>query len=159
MIKSIKLAFPIERMRGGPVVVGVHVEFQDGSLYAGVSTTNEDTNDAIQEAMNSAVAKAENEHNLRAESTNILIQTVKETALPYVEMEFKRRIESKEIGTDQLELLYGAPDSNKQKELDELCNTLGIDKIDIKTLGWNMLETISCISALTKMVKKLEVKA
>jgi hypothetical protein len=158
-IVSIVYASPIERIRAGKVVLSVTCQFDNGKTTCGFALADDDTLEKLTQAQEEAIQRAIDLANSISQPTeNLLVQVVKDLAVPVMENQQKVRLSESKITEAQFNLLYNPVDQNKQKELFNLCDALGITRIDAVALGWNMLDTVATIAALAKLAKRLEAK-
>jgi len=162
-IIEIKSASPINRLPGGEVTVQLEVVFENDAVCCGfanaASATNEDISTAIDEAITDAISRATKQGLFSTDSSDtVLADVIATTLAPQAEKGYKTRKEDGAITEEEFKQLYEPADHHKQKDLDNLCDGLGITRIDAKERGWNMLEAISVISALGKYAKRLESK-
>ena len=68
----------------------------------------------------------------------------------------KAKLDAKSITDSQYSQLFEPVDGAKINDLNNLCDALGITRIEAKEKGWNMLETVAVIAALNRHVKTLE---
>lgn len=162
-ILEIKFASPISRLPGGEVTIQLEVVFENKAICCGFananSTTNEDINTAIDNAVADAIERATKKGLISNNSSyKILSEVIASTLSPQAEKGYKSKKDEGAISEEEFNQLFGPADHHKQKDLDNLCDGLGITRINTEENGWNMLQAISVISALSKYAKKLEAK-
>jgi len=146
----IRLPHPIERMRGGGIVVTV--ECSEGTeTVSNFAIATSDSEADIQKAMDTAVEKCKSQLEVANKNhyPDIVISLTQDAVM-------KGYKEGNLLDEETLKLLQSPCDEHKQKELNILCETLGIEKINTSAKGYTMLQTTALIAGLKKWAKSLE---
>ena len=156
-ITSITFAFPVERIRGGNIAVAINVTFEDGTTFAGGSFIENEANlpDGIQKAIDQAKALKE-QVGQPSKAVTALVEALRQNAVAVKTPVWNKMKAEGKLTEDQYSKLAEPTDDIKRNELNNLCDTLGMTRIDTTT--WPMLDTIAVIQALAKFAKKLEAK-
>ena len=154
---KVKISQPIERIRGGEIIVCVEVE-ENGNSYSAFATTAENSESSIQNAFDKAYSKCKTELEKISSTNVVLANTLIDLCSPKVVEQYTQLVDDKKLSPDILKQLDSPCDEHKQKELNNLCEALGIDLIDAQTRGYTMLQVIALNSALNRMASKLESK-
>ena len=160
-VVEISYGFPIERIRGGEVIVSVNCKFKNGIVTSGFALSLKDTEDSILQAQDKAIANAlvlANKIGEPSKTEQILVEAIKQVYLPQVRTAFEEKKDNGLIEDSKFGALFEQTDDIKQRDLNNLCDALGIARIDAIGNGWTLIETITLISALSKVARVLEAK-
>lgn len=156
------LAHPIERIRGGMIALTLECVFESEGAevttfgFALVDKEGE-LEKAAEEALTHATDRAQKLLEQYASNTNgLLFDALAATADEVVIPAMERKKAAGGLTQEQFEKLEAPTDDTKQRELDQLCETLGIPKVDTAAKEWPMKATIAVIAALKKMARRLE---
>lgn len=137
-LTSCVLAAPIERIRGGAIVVSLTCTFQvEGQtfLVSGVATSQKDDESAILEARQRAIQDAINQiPNMGIEViSNTTPKEVVGLLRQFAETEVSRVVEEKRASgnTAQADKLDGPATPKVQQEISSLCESIGIASIPV----------------------------
>jgi hypothetical protein len=161
-ITSVTLPHPIERVRGGDIVVTVNVTFNNSTTSPGFAVASSTSTEHLQEAYTKAVSSAVNLYNaikgLKSPLEEIFVAQVSDFAKTKAQADVEAGSLSQDVFT---KLTTEKPDFTKQDELNTLCDSLGMPRIDLTTEDspWSMLDALAVIAALKRRVKPLEYKA
>jgi hypothetical protein len=150
-----KITSSIDKIRGGtaiPLVVECTFEVQGETVVvSGIATcSSEDKlNDAYKEAIENAKATV---RDAISKSSGNLDNLIRQLVSPSVSAETKKL--AKDISKDEFKKLYEPADFNKQKEVNNLCEALGIQPIIVEG-EWTMIEALTLISQLNRMTEPL----
>ncbi len=166
---------PIERIRGSEQIrVSVRANFKIQGLdyeVSGIALTKSDSSTALQEAYDSAILDAEaNLRKILSRNGNlagnkVMSNFLKELLQPKVSEEKVKREEMvmndpKVLDKDRdIQRLQGPTDEIRQKKINELCETLGIEPICV--MGdepWTLLESLALITELEAKTSRFESK-
>lgn len=161
-VKSVKLAAPVERIRGGDIIISVTVnvtvdnqEYTLPGIYVhNGDLTNEQVPEATRKAIDSAIALLPTITNVESPMTSKTSGVIKHLLSEKVEA--IREMKVKEKGSDIIPKLDKEVDESKQKIISELCEVMGIAPITIQ--GWTAIEALALHEELKSMSKKFEVQ-
>lgn len=150
---NIRLPHPIERIRGGDIIVTVECS-QGDKTVSNFSIATDDKESSIQEAMERAIEKCKTDLKVEDNLPEAIIAIYEDAILKSHKPDPDGALDA-----ETMKILYGPCDEHKQKELSGLCETLGISKINAITREYNMIQTLAVIAGLKKWAKSMESKA
>lgn len=153
MIVSAILASPVERVRGGNIVISMTCTFDDRSTFTGIASITDEKH--MNDGKEAAIQNAIETHNKFHSTTNKLHKFLREK-IAMVDSELAKKDKTPE----QVEKLNQLPPDERLRNLNEMCEALGIAPFQMKgedgSAPWTVGEVIAMTLYFESLLKKME---
>jgi hypothetical protein len=150
---SVKLASPIERIRGGEIVFAVEVT-KDNVTKLGFSSFSGDDQSSLLQAYNDAVQVALNQFNSESKTASLLAAVILDNKLDSTASSYQEKFNAGTLSKEHYDLLNGPINEDRISELNSLLDLMGIDRINFEK--YTLLQGLTLINYLKGLAKKLE---
>jgi len=159
-----ELAQPIERIRGGAVIVAVKATFEvagsERVSFVGFHSSDElDVFNSFDLAVNNAISNFNKYCGLSLGTPSSTIKLFIKNRTNELREVAINKGQAKKIPLEEIEsALNGPADEERQNSINIVCDTLGIARIDVLNDSWSLLESQALLAVLEDLAKPLELK-